>query len=148
MERIVFLNSKGEAIAKVDNVSDMDWVTIFDHLTNAELHAIKCAYVKFCDEQITYEDIADNNEFEEYLCDDSMAEGDFYFYEEIEEKTVKEQALTIRQLYEIAKKENALDIPIDCFFTCDDDWYSKDNEPLKKSDVSITETEVNFYFYL
>lgn len=60
----------------------------------------------------------------------------------------KEQSLTIRQLYEIAKKENALDIPIDCFFTCDDDWYSKDNEPLKKSEVSITETEVNFYFYL
>ena len=145
MERIVFLNSKSEVIAKVDNVSDMDWVTIFDHLTEAELHAIKLAYVEFCKDETTYEDIADNNEFEEYLCDDSMAEGDFYFYEEIEEKTVKEQALTIRQLYEMAKKENALDIPINWFFTCDDDWYSKESEPLKNSEVDITETEVNFY---
>ena len=148
MERIVFFNSKDKTIAKVDNVSDMDWVTIFDHLTEAELHAIKLAYVEFCDEHITYEDIADNNEFEEYLCDDSMAAGGFYFYEEVkevEEKRVKEQALTIRQLYEMAKKENALDIPINWFFTCDDDWYSKENEPLKKSEVDITETEVNFY---
>ena len=145
MERIVFFNSKGKAIAKVDNVSDMDWVTIFDHLTDSELHAIKLAYVEFCNDETTYEDIADNNDFEEYLCDDSMAEGDFYFYEEIEEKTVKEQGLTIRQLYEIAKKTNALDIPINWFFTCDDDWYSKENEPLKESEVDITETEVNFY---
>ena len=145
MERIVFFNSKNKSIAKVDNVSDMDWVTIFDHLTDAELHAVKLAYVEFCKDEITYEDIADNNEFEEYLCDDSMAEGEFYFYEEVEEKRVKEQALTIRQLYEIAKKTNALDIPINWFFTCDDDWYSKENEPLKESEVDITETEVNFY---
>ena len=145
MERIVFFNSKSKVIAKVDNVSDMDWVTIFDHLTEAELHAIKLAYVEFCDEYITYEDIADNNDFEDYLCDDSMAEGNFYIYEEIEEKTVKEQGLTIRQLYKLAKKANALDIPINWFFTCDDDWYSKENEPLKESEVDITETEVNFY---
>lgn len=145
MERIVFFNSKNKAIAKVDNVSDMDWVTIFDHLTDAELHAIKLAYVEFCDEHITYEDIADNNEFEEYLCDDSTAHEIFYTYEEIEENTVKEQALTIRQLYKMAKKENALDIPINWFFTCNDDWYSKENEPLKNSEVNITETEVNFY---
>ena len=145
MERIVFFNSKMKAIAKVDNVSDMDWVTIFDHLTDSELHAIKLAYVEFCNDETTYEDIADNNEFEEYLCDDSMAEGEFYFYEEVEEKRAKEQALTIRQLYEMAKKENALDIPINWFFTCDDDWYSKENEPLKESEVDITETEINFY---
>ena len=145
MERIVFFNSKDKAIAKVDNVSDMDWVTIFDHLTDAELHAIKLAYVDFCKDETTYEDIADNNDFEDYLCDDSMAEGNFYIYEEIEEKTVKEQGLTIRQLYKLAKKANALDIPINWFFTCGDDWYSKENEPLKESEVDITETEVNFY---
>lgn len=62
-----------------------------------------------------------------------------------EEKTAEKQGLTIRQLYEMAKKANALDIPINWFYTCDDDWYSEENEPLKKSEVEITETEVNFY---
>ena len=148
MERTLFFNAERKIIAKVDNTSGMDWVTIFDHLTDAELHAIKLAYVEFCDEHITYEDIADNNEFEAYLCDDSLAEGDFYIdeeIEEIEEKTAKKQGLTIRQLYEMAKKENALDIPINWFYTCSDDWYSMENEPLKKSEVEITEIEVNFY---
>ena len=148
MERIVFFSPENKAIAKVDNVSDMDWVTIFDHLTEAELHAVKLSYVDFCEGRITYEDIIDNNKFEDYLCDDSTAEEDFYIYEEVEEKRVKEQTLTIRQLYEMAKKENALDIPINCFFTCDDDWCSKENELLKESEVDITGTEVNFYFYL
>lgn len=148
MKRTLFFNSERKIIAKVDNTSDMDWVTIFDHLTEAELHAVKLAYVEFCEMNITYEDIADNNDFEEYLCDDSLAEGDFYIeeeIEEIEEKTAKKQGLTIRQLYKMAKKTNALDIPINWFYTCSDDWYSMENEPLKKSEVEITETEVNFY---
>lgn len=148
MERTLFFNSEGKVIAKVNNTSEMDWVTIFDHLTEAELHAVKLAYVEFYEMDITYEDIADNNDFEDYLCDDFMAEGNFYIQEEIEEtkeKTVEKQGLTIRQLYEMAKEANALDIPINWFYDCGDAWYSMENEPLKKSEVEITETEVNFY---
>lgn len=148
MERTLFFNSERKVIAKVNNTSEMDWVTIFDHLTEVELHAVKLAYVEFYEMDITYEDIADNNDFEDYLCDDFMAEGNFYIQEEIEEtkeKTVEKQGLTIRQLYEMAKEANALDIPINWFYDCDDAWYSMENEPLKKSEVEITETEVNFY---
>lgn len=147
MERTLFFNSEYKIIAKVNNTSEMDWVTIFDHLTKEELHAIRLAYVEFCEGHITYEDIADNNDFEEYLCDDSMAEGIFYSCEEIEEteETTEKRGLTIRQLYEMAKKANALDIPINWTYTCSDDWYSKEDEPLTNSEVDITNEEVNFY---
>jgi hypothetical protein len=147
MERILFFNSENKVIAKVNNVSEMDFVTIFDHLTKEELHAIKLAYVEFCEMHITYEDITDNNNFEDYLCDDSIAEGTFYIYEEIEEteEITEKQGLTIRQLYEMAKKTNALDIPINWSYTCSDDWYSMENEPLTNAEVDITNTEVNFY---
>lgn len=147
MERTLFFNSEYKVIAKVNNTSEMDWVTIFDHLTKEELHAVRLAYVEFCEGHITYEDIADNNDFEDYLCDDSMAEGIFYSYEEIEEteETTEKRGLTIRQLYEMAKKANALDIPINWTYTCSDDWYSKEDEPLTNSEVDITNEEVNFY---
>lgn len=147
MERTLFFNSEYKVIAKVDNTSGMDWVTIFDHLTKEELHAVRLAYIEFCEGHITYEDIADNNDFEDYLCDDSMAEGIFYTYEEVEEtkETTEKQGLTIRQLYEMAKKANALDIPINWTYTCSDDWYSKEDEPLTNSEVDITNEEVNFY---
>lgn len=147
MERTLFLNSENEVIAKVNDTLEMDWVTIFDYLTKEELHAVKLAYVEFCENCITYEDIADNHDFEEYLYNDSTAEGDFYICEEIEEveETTEKQGLTIRQLYEMAKEANALDIPINWTYICSDDWYSKEDEPLTKSEIDITDTGVNFY---
>ena len=145
MERILFFNSKNEVIAKVNDTYERGWLTIFDSLTKEELNAVKLAYVEFCKMEITYEDIADNNDFEEYLCDDCKAEGIFFILEEIEEETVKKQGLTIQQLYEKAKEANALDIPINWSYDCGDDWYSMENEPLTDSEVDITSTEVNFY---
>lgn len=147
MEKTLFFNSENKVIAEVNDTLEMDWVTIFDHLTKEELHTVRLAYIEFCEGHITYKDIADNNDFEDYLCDDSLAEGTFYICEEIEEteETAEKQGLTIRQLYEMAKEANALDIPINWTYICSDDWYSMEDEPLTNSEVDITNTEVNFY---
>lgn len=146
-ERLVFCDSNHNRIAAVDNAVDMDWVTVFEHLTKNELKKIKEAYVAF-DGEITFEDIEDNNDFELYLCDDRTAEGGFYYYEEYEEYEECKKAkkgLILRQLYEMAKKYNALDTPIKWDYSCGDDWYNTEGGVITEKEVDFSNNTVHFF---
>lgn len=147
MERTIFYNANFEAIAKVDDTSEMDWVTVFEQLTAEEFEKVRAAYIAFCNGTIKDDDIENADDFERYLIDDALAEGAFYIIEEIEEKEgiEKREGLTIRQLYEMAEKANALDIPINWSFECSDDWYSESEMPLTIDEVDISEETVDFY---
>lgn len=147
MERIIFYNANYEVIAKVDDTSEMDWVTVFEQLTAEEFEKVRTAYIAFCNGTIKDDDIKNDDDFEKYLNDDALAEGVFYAIEEIEEKEgIKERkGLTIRQLYEMAEKANALDIPINWNYECSDDWYSQSEMPLTIDEVDISEETVDFY---
>jgi hypothetical protein len=147
MERTIFYNTNFEIIAKVDNSAEMDWVTVFEQLTTEEFEAVRTAYIVFCNGTIKDDDIKNNYDFEEYLLDDALAEGAFYEIIEVEEeeKIGEREGLTIRQLYEMAEKVNALDIPINWNFTCSDDWYSQSKMPLTIDEVTISKNTVDFY---
>ena len=147
MERTIFYNANFEAIAKVDDTSEMDWVTVFEQLTAEEFEKVRAAYIAFCNGTIKDDDIENADDFERYLIDDALAEGAFYILEEIEEKEgiEKREGLTIRQLYEMAEKANALDIPINWNFECSDGWYSESEMPLTIDEVDISEETVDFY---
>lgn len=147
MERTTFYNANFEVIAKVDDTSEMDWVTVFEQLTAEEFEKVRAAYIAFCDGAIKDDDIKNDDDFEEYLIDDALAEGTFYTIEEIEvEGEAKERkGLTIRQLYEMAEKANALDIPINWNYECSDSWYSQSEMPLTIDEVDISEETVDFY---
>ena len=148
MERTIFYNANFEVIAKVDDTSEMDWITIFEQLTAEEFEKVRTAYIAFCNGTIKDDDIENDYDFEGYLIDDALAEGAFYIIEEIEEKegAEKREGLTIRQLYEMAEKVNALDIPINWNFECSDSWYSQSEMPLTIDEVDISEETVDFYF--
>lgn len=143
-ERIVFCDCNHNRIATVDDVSNMDWITIFEHLTKDELKKIKEAYISFNNE-FTFEDIENDNDFEEYLCDDITAEGGFYYYEKYEECKKAKKGLTLRQLYEMAKKYNALDTPIKWNYSCSDSWYDIEDEVITKEEVDFSNNTVYFF---
>lgn len=143
-ERTVFCDCNHNKIAEVNDTVDMDWVTVFEHLTKDELKKIKEAYVSFNGE-ITLNDIKDDHDFEEYLCIDETAEGIFYYYEEYEECKKAKKGLTLRQLYEMAKKYNALDTPIKWDYSCGDDWYDTEGGVITKEEVDFSNNTVHFF---
>ena len=144
-ERIVFCDCNDNRIAEVNNAGDMDWVTVFGHLTKDELKKVKKAYVAFNGE-ITLNDIENDDDFEEYLCDDITAEGGFYYYEKYEDCKKTEKGLTLRQLYEMAKRYNALDTPIKWNYNCGDSWYDTEDGVITENEVDFSNNTLSFLF--
>lgn len=55
------------------------------------------------------------------------------------------KGLTLRQLYEMAKKYNALDAPIKWDYTCDDDWYNAEDCVITEEEVDFSNNTVHFF---
>lgn len=155
-EKITFYASRGAKICEVimPEKDQWDWVSVLDKLTSFQLEKVRQSFVNIynrsypnaedAEYRITTKDIQDNHDFEEYLCDYFEIEySGFCDCTPIEDKPVrKENALTIRQLYELAKKKNALDKPILVSHYCDDSWYSIEDVPLTE-DKLVFETDDN-----
>ena len=148
-EKITFYTSTGEKICEVVMpVKDQwDWVSVLDKLAPYQLEQVQQSFIslynkdytseKDAEYRITMEDIQDNDEFEGYLCDYFEIEySGFCEYTPIEDEPVcKEDALTIRQLYELAKEKGMLDKPFLMSHYCSDDWYSITNVPITKNEI-------------
>lgn len=138
---ITFFNNERKTLASVEAKDSISITDALNKLTKNELQAIKQAYIFFREKQLdlevpTLDELKNIEDFAGWLLDDIDALYNFYNIDEIDDR----ENITIRQLYEMAKKSNALDIPITY-----NSFYDDENIFLKKPDVTVTNTEVNLF---
>ena len=141
MVTIKFFNNERKIIASVEAKDSISITDALNRLTKNELQAIKQAYIIFREKRLdlevpTFDELKNIEDFAGWLLDDIDALYNFYVIDEIDDR----ENITIRQLYEMAKKSNALDIPITY-----NSFYNDENIFLKKPDVTITNSEVNLF---
>lgn len=157
-EKVIIYNKRFEIICEIIMASeDWDIPCLIDKLSKEQLKKVKEAfidfnndYVYYDDDKISMKDIKDNNDFEDYLIDyywDCCDDDDcFIKTETVEETKEKKIPLTIRQLYELAKKNNSLDTPINFSHYCNDDWYSLIDEPLTENEIEFSGNVVDIVY--
>ena len=138
---IKFFNNERKILASVEIKDSVSITEALNKLTKNELQTIKQAYILFREKRLDFEvptldELKNIEDFAGWLLDDVDALYNFYDIDEIDDR----ENITIRQLYEIAKKSNALDIPITY-----NSFYDDENFFLKKPDVTITNMEVNLF---
>lgn len=128
-----------------------DWPLLFSKITPEQIKQLKETFLLFINEdtpeedKVVMEDIIRDADFEDWLCDYDGENFGFWSFELVEEPITKPlKGMTIRQLYELAKKENALDIPIIWNYEECADWGEADYEPFTEENVLITEQNVEF----
>lgn len=152
-ERVIFYQYGGsftklfEVIMPV--ASEWDWPLLFSKITHDQMKQLKETFLLFINEgtpeedRVLMEDIAWDEDFGDYLCDYDGENFGFWSFELVEDTPHSSiEGMTIRQLYEMAKKKNALDIPIKCNYSCDDSWYDINDMLLTEENVLINECEV------
>ena len=141
MVTIKFFNNERKILASVEIKDSVSITEALNKLTKNELQTIKQAYILFREKRLDFEvptldELKNIEDFAVWLLDDVDALYNFYDIDEIDDR----ENITIRQLYEMAKKSNALDIPITY-----NSFYDDENIFLKKPDVTITNMEVNLF---
>jgi hypothetical protein len=157
-EKVIIYNKRFEVICEITMASeDWDIPCLIDKLSKEQLKKVKKAFIDFHNDYVHYDDdkfsmrdIEDDNVFEDclidYYCDFCDDDDCFIKTETIEEVEEKKSSMTIRQLYELAKKNNSLDIPINFSHYCNDDWYSLIDEPLTENEIEFTGNVVDIVY--
>lgn len=133
------------------NASEWDWPLLFSKITPEQIKQLKETFLLFINEgtpeedKVVMEDIIWDEDFENYLCDYDGENFGFWSFELIEDTPCSHiEGMTIRLLYELAKKKNALDIPIIWNYEECADWCEADYEPFTEENILITEQNVEF----
>lgn len=159
-EKVIIYNKKFEVICEII-MQNQDWdiPCLIGKLSKEQLQKVKetfiyfnNSYVYYDDDKISMKDIENNEDFGDYLVDyycDCCEDDDCFIKTEVlEEVEVEEEkpSLTIRQLYELAKKNNSLDTPINFSHYCDDDWYSLIDKPLTEEEIVFNDYVIDIVF--
>jgi hypothetical protein len=157
-EKVIIRSPKPDKLI-CEVILDEDWnfYDLFEQMTDEQFIEFKNSFPYFFNhhfsscfsEPLTLKDIEEEEDFMEFLNDyyeDTYMDDDglFQIVDITSPAEDKNEEMTIRQLYELAKEHGIEDMPLSITYFCNDDWYSFTNRTFTKDMFNTETAEVCF----